>query len=109
MTGPYFLPYQRRWIQDTSSLKIMEKSRQIGMSFCTAYSAVKRAAARGARFDVWVSSRDEVQARLFLEDCQRWAEAIQIVAQDRGETVLDAQGSTGYVLRLSNGRQIYSL
>src|SRR2546428_13864486 len=106
---PYFLPCQRRWIQDVSPLKILEKSRQIGMSFCTAYSAVKRAAAQGARFDVWVSSRDEVQARLFLEDCERWADAIEIVAQNRGETVLDEQGSTGYVLRLSNGRQICSL
>src|SRR2546428_4276052 len=106
---PYFLPYQLRWIHDHSRLKILEKSRQIGMSFCTAYSAVKRAAAQGARFDVWVSSRDEVQARLFVEDCQRWADAIEIVARDRGEIVLDAQGSTGYVLRLANGRQIYSL
>src|SRR6266516_8031762 len=104
---PYFLPYQLRWIRDQSRLKIIEKSRQIGISFCTAYSAVKRAAAQGARFDVWVSSRDEVQARLFLEDCERWAETIEIVAQPRGEQVLDAQGSTGYVLRLANGRQIF--
>src|SRR5882762_3503099 len=107
---PYFLPYQRRWIQDTSSLKIMEKSRQIGISFSTAYSAVKRAAARGARLDVWVSSRDEVQARLFLEDCQRWAEALQIIASSRGEIVFDpVKGFAGYVLRFQNGRSIYSL
>src|SRR5436853_3477864 len=68
-TPPYFLPYQNRWINDTSRLKIMEKSRQIGISFCTAFSAVRRVAQQGARLDVWVSSRDEVQARLFLEDC----------------------------------------
>jgi phage FluMu gp28-like protein len=50
-----------------------------------------------------------VQARLFLQDCQAWAEAAEVVAQDRGEVVLDANGSTGSVLRLSNGRQIFSL
>ena len=26
------LPYQRRWVQDMSRIKIMEKSRQIGIS-----------------------------------------------------------------------------
>lgn len=27
-----FLPYQQRWIDDTSRLKMMEKGRQIGLS-----------------------------------------------------------------------------
>lgn len=107
---PYFLPYQRRWIQDRSALKMFEKSRQIGISFCTAYSAVKRAAAQDARLDVWVSSRDEVQARLFLEDCLHWAETLQIVAENRGEVLFDpAKGFASYVLRFQNGRNIYSL
>src|SRR4051812_31953917 len=107
--SPYFLPYQRRWIQDRSPLKIFEKSRQIGISFATAYSAVKRAAAQDARLDVWVSSRDEVQARLFLEDCLHWAETLQIIAEDRGEVLFDpAKGFASYVLRFQNGRNIYS-
>src|SRR4051794_3540035 len=106
----YFLPYQRRWIQDTSTLKIMEKSRQVGISFATAYSAVKRAATRGARLDVWVSSPDEIQARLFLEDCERWARALRVIARNRGEIVFDEEkGFAGYVLRFENGRNIYSL
>jgi len=108
--SPYFLPYQRRWIQDASPLKILEKSRQTGISFSTAYSAVKRAAAQRARLDVWVSSRDEVQARLFLEDCQRWAEALQIAGTSRGEEAYDPRdGFSAYVLRFLNGRAIYSL
>src|SRR4051812_23538450 len=106
---PYFLPYQNRWINDTSRLKIMEKSRQIGLSFCTAYSAVRRVSLQGARLDVWVSSRDEVQARLFLEDCKDWADVTQIVAKPLGEMVLDSKGTTGYVLQFANGRAIYSL
>src|SRR5258706_4176595 len=107
---PYFLPYQTRWIQDSSPLKIMEKSRQVGVSFATAYSAVKRAAVQGARLDVWVSSRDEVQARLFLEDCEQWARRLQLAGNARGEAVFDAdKGISGYVPRFDNGRNIYSL
>src|SRR3954471_3949122 len=70
---PHFLPYQLRWINDPSRLKIIEKSRQIGISFSTAYSAVKRVSPQNARLDVWFSSRDEKQSRLFLDDCKLWA------------------------------------
>ena len=34
-----FLPFQSRWITDNSRLKLMEKSRQIGISWSTAYAA----------------------------------------------------------------------
>lgn len=51
-----FLPFQSAWIKDESRLKLMEKSRQIGISWSTAYGAAERAAAQNARFDEWVSS-----------------------------------------------------
>ena len=43
-----FLPFQTAWIKDESRLKLMEKSRQIGISWSTAYGADERAAAQGA-------------------------------------------------------------
>ena len=42
-----FLPYQAKWIKDHSRLKLMEKSRQIGLSWSTAYAAAERTAAHG--------------------------------------------------------------
>src|SRR5436309_13483327 len=108
--APSLLPYQKRWVQDTSPLKIMEKSRQIGISFVTAYSAVKRVGAVDAVLDVWVSSRDEVQARLFLDDCEYWAKQLQGIASVRGEAVFDPERRlSGQVLHFENGRTIYSL
>jgi len=105
-----FLPYQRRWILGKSRMKIMEKARQIGMSWATAYSAVRRAAQQGARQDVWVSSRDEVQARLFLQDCKTWAQVLSLAAQDLGEVVVGDDGrSSASVLEFASGRRIYSL
>ena len=67
--GALFLPFQQRWVADKSRLKLMEKSRQIGISWATAYSAAERTAAASNRWDQWVSSRDDLQARLFIEDC----------------------------------------
>ena len=85
-----FLPFQSKWIKDSSRIKLMEKSRQIGISWSTAYGADERAAAQGARFDEWVSSRDDIQARLFIEDCMVWAGIMGLAAKDLGEVVLDA-------------------
>lgn len=108
--GAIMLPYQARWIRDESRLKLMEKGRQIGLSWATAYATVSRTALVGARFDQWVSSRDDIQAQLFLEDCKLWAGNLKIAAEDLGEVVLDPRDrQTSYTLRFANGRRVNSM
>jgi len=105
-----FLPFQERWIKDNSRLKLMEKSRQIGISWSTAYTADERTALAGAKWDQWVSSRDELQARLFIEDCKFWAGILQIAAEDLGERVIDEKTKlTAYVLEFASGKRIHSM
>jgi phage FluMu gp28-like protein len=105
-----FLPYQARWIKDESRLKLMEKARQIGLSWSTAYGVDERVAAQGARFDEWVSSRDDIQARLFIEDCKLWAGIMNKAARDLGEVVIDAEKKvSAYVLEFTSGRRIHSM
>lgn len=105
-----FLPFQSRWINDTSRLKLAEKSRQIGWSWTAAYACVRRTAKQGAKFDQWVSSRDEVQAQLFISDCKLWTDVLQLAAQDFGEQVVDVDTKqTAYVLRMANDRRINSM
>lgn len=105
-----FLPSQSRWIQDTSRLKLGEKSRQIGWSWCTAYACVRRTARKGAKLDQWVSSRDEMQARLFVEDCKLWTGVLQLAATDFGELVVDPdKKQSAYVLGFANERRIHSM
>src|SRR5216117_3524960 len=71
----YFLPYQYDWITDPRPLKIAEKSRQIGITFADAYHSVRIASNKGARYDVFVSSREKFQAKLYIEDCKNWGVA----------------------------------
>jgi phage FluMu gp28-like protein len=105
-----FLPFQSRWIEDDKRLKLARKGRQLGFSWATAYAANKRTAVRGARYDQWVSSRDDIQARLFLEDCKLWAKAMDVAARDLGEVVLDPKEKhSAYVLRFPNDRRIHSM
>lgn len=105
-----FLPYQERWIKDRSRLKLMEKARQIGLSWSTAYAADERTAEAGAKWDQWISSRDDLQARLVIEDCKMFAKVLQLAAEDLGEQVIDPERKiSAYVLRFANGRRIHSM
>ncbi|MDH5299511.1 MAG: terminase family protein, partial [Desulfobulbaceae bacterium] len=105
-----FLPYQEQWIKDRSRLKLMEKARQIGLSWSTAYAADERTAEAGAKWDQWISSRDDLQARLVIEDCKMFAKVLQLAAEDLGERVIDEERKiSAYVLHFANGRRIHSM
>jgi phage FluMu gp28-like protein len=105
-----FLPFQEAWVVDHSRLKLMEKARQIGISWSTAYAAVERTAQAGARHDQWISSRDDLQARLVIEDCKMFAKLLQLAAEDLGEQVIDPERKiSAYVLHFANGRRIHSM
>ncbi len=106
----FFLPYQAAWIKDNSRLKLIEKSRQIGMSWATAYALVRRKSRMGERGDAWISSRDDLQARLFKEDCNAFANILNIAAEDMGLQVVDDERKiSAYVLGMANGCRIHSM
>lgn len=104
-----FLPYQERWILDDSRIKLVEKSRQIGFSWASAYEAVRKQSQSNATLDEWISSRDEIQARLFLDDCKKFAGVLNIAAEDMGRSVLDEKGTSNFVLKFANGVKINSM
>lgn len=105
-----FLSFQNKWILDESRLKLMEKGRQIGLSWSTAYALCERMARVKARNDQWVSSRDDLQARLLIEDCKMWSGILSLAADDLGEVVIDAKDkSTAYVLQFANGKRLHSM
>jgi phage FluMu gp28-like protein len=110
VTPSFFLPYQQHWIDDHSPLKIIEKSRQIGITYADACDSVRKAAHRTRANDVWVSSRDEGTARLYLDHCKRWARALNYAARDMGEQFINREKDlTAHVLRFSTGYSIYSI
>ena len=62
-----------------------------------------------ARLDAWISGRDDIQARLFLEDCKGFAGLLQTGAEDLGERAIDDSGHSAYVLAMANGLRIHSM
>lgn len=78
--GAVLLPYQQRWIADTSKVKVVEKSRRIGLSWAEACDAVLCAAATSG-MDVWYIGYVKDMAIEFILDCAQWAEHFQSVAE----------------------------
>lgn len=107
---PLLLVYQARWVLDRSRIKVGEKSRQIGWSWSEGYSIVRDKSVDTARLDQWVSSRDEIQARLFLNDVVAFAKLLSVGAQDLGQQVIEPKdGVTAHVVSFASGPRCYSM
>ena len=88
MSGAVLLPYQQRWIGDKSSVKIIEKSRRIGLTYAEAADAVLHAADAERGANVYYISYDKEMTAGFIEDCATWARAFHAAAGAVGESVL---------------------
>ncbi len=106
---PVLLAYQADWVLDNSRLKIAEKSRQIGWTWSEGYKIVRDKSQADSKLDHWISSRDDIQARLFLEDCKGFATLLNLGAKDLGQMVIDEKGATAFVLAFANGLRAHSM
>lgn len=108
----FLLPYQAAWVEDRSLMKIMEKSRRIGISYASAYEDVRRHSLKSNRLQTWVSSRDELTARQYVRDCMAFAKVLHAAASDIGESVLtddSGRSHTVHVIGFANGQPLHSL
>jgi phage FluMu gp28-like protein len=107
-----FLGYQGRWNGDNSRLKIMEKCRQAGVSWCDSLDSLMETAKKDWPFDCWISSRDQIQAQLYGQDVYEWARKVAVAAGALGESIIETTGGkqlSALRLPLANGRSIWSL
>lgn len=107
----YWLPYQEKWIEDEARNKLCEKSRRVGLTFAEEYRRVERIAKQGARYDAYITSKDEGLAKQFIREAKSFAEYLKVAALHEGEEVF-GQGkdkATAYTLEAATGRRIFSL
>jgi len=90
------LPYQQRWFEDASEIKIAEKSRRTGLTWAEAASNVVTAAkpkARGGRNVYYVGSRQEM-ALEYIAAVSLFARAFNQLAGEVQESIFkDEDGS----------------
>lgn len=105
----FLLPYQVRWVQDQALLRVMEKSRRIGISYATAYDEVRQHAQKDCLVDTWFSSRDDLTAKEWIIYCQKFAGVLNVAAEALGTQIVDEKGNTASVQRFLNGTRINSV
>ena len=106
------LPWQRRWVADTSRFKIGMWSRQTGKSFSTAAEATVDSAAqpRGTA-NLWVVlSAGERQALEWMEKARKWATAIKATVDSYDELRNSANALLSRAeIRFANGARIVAI
>ena len=105
----YFLPYQQRWLDDNSPVKIWEKSRRIGATYVQSYEDVRDCVSKKVPA-VWFSSADESAAREYITYCEQWTKLFHMAAKPLGNIVVDSEKDIkAFVIEFANGTKIHAL
>lgn len=97
------LPYQKKWVEDKSPLKIWLAARQVGKSFAVSFEAV--VLALSTKCNVLILSASERQSKEVMEKVYTHLRVLKAMTQD----MLKAEKETATELKLKNGSRIISL
>lgn len=108
------LPYQQRWSKDRSQVKVIEKSRRIGLSWGEAADSALLAASQSGMNAFYIGYMKEM-AQEFIKDCADFAKAYTLAAGEISESEEvwfegeERKSIFIYTLRFSSGFRIEAL
>lgn len=108
------LPYQQRWCADKSQVKVWEKSRRIGASWCEAADSALLAASASGMNCFYIGYAKDM-AQQFISDCADWAKSYSLAASEISESEevwLDGEERKSvfiFTLRFASGFRIEAL
>ena len=111
--GDVLLPYQKAWLGDKSPVKVVEKSRRIGLTWAQALDDVLKASTSGRDgMDVLYISFNQDMTREYLDTCAEWAKKLQIVAGKVNEDIFrdgDEREIKAFRIDFASGHKILAL
>ncbi len=111
MAAPYvLLKYQRDWMSDPAPVKVIEKSRRIGLSWSEAAdNALFAAEERGS--DVWYIGYNKEMAEEFISDCADWVKRFGKACSQVEEEMLEDEDKDilTYKIKFASGNKIVAL
>src|SRR5260221_3083029 len=106
------LPYQRRWLADQSQVKVIEKSRRIGITWTEACDRALGAATAGrAGMDAWYIGYNKDMALEFIEAAAAWARRFNAAAKELEEVAIEDERADilAYRIRFASGHKVVAL
>lgn len=108
MSEPILYPWQKRWVQDSSRLKIAVKSTQVGFSFAQGYECVVDCLEQAG--NLWIIlSRSERQALEFARKCKDHCRAIGVVAKLTENLAFEQTEIKQHVIEFPNNSRIIAV
>lgn len=109
-TTPVLLPYQQRWLNDKCQVKVIEKSRRVGISWAESADSALRASARDGQ-DTWYLGYNQEMAEEFVLDVAFWAKTYNLAVSESQEIVLKDEDKDilAYRVRFASGRRVTAL
>ena len=108
-----FLPYQKAWLADKAPVKVVEKSRRVGLTWAQAHDDTLLAATSGRYgMDILYISFNQDMTREYLEACAEWAKRLQVVAGKVNEDVFrdgDEREIKAFRIDFASGHKILAL
>lgn len=108
------LSYQQRWAKDRSQVKVIEKSRRVGLSWGEAADTALLAASQSGMNAFYIGYMKEM-AQEFIKDCAEFSKAYSLAAGEISETEEvwfegeEKKSIFIYTLRFSSGFRIEAL
>ncbi len=107
------LEYQQDWVADKSPIKLCEKSRRIGLSWCDASDSVLTSSGtkEAGGMDCWYVGYNKDMAMEYIRDCAFWAKHFDIAAGEMQEEILvdEDKDILTYVIHFASGFRITAL
>lgn len=113
-TPTALLPYQQRWAGDRTPVKVCEKSRRIGLSWCEAADTALLASSKSGMNAFYIGYMKEM-AQDFVRDCAEFSKLYDLAASEiaeHEEVWRDGdkdKSITVYTLRFASGFRIEAL
>lgn len=111
--GDVLLPYQKKWLEDKAQVKVVEKSRRIGLTWAQALDDVLQAATSGREgMDVLYISFNQDMTREYIDTCAEWAKKLQVLAGKVNEDVFrdgDEREIKAFRIDFASGHKILAL
>lgn len=111
MTAPaVFLPYQSKWVADLSPVKLVEKSRRVGITWAEAGDDTLYAAETHGD-DVWYIGYNKEMAEEYINECAAWVKKYKLIAAAIEEEIIvdDDKDILTYKIKFASGKKITAL
>ena len=103
LLGGYWLPFQKRWIQDRSRQKIVEKSRRTGYTFGSSFEWNLEALEFDGDSSIWISRSEKLSKQFSKNYLMLWTRVTNCLVE---MDFIPARSVTAGEVNYPNGHQI---